>query len=52
MMIDILATFAHKDNEDRRRLQAEGIMIAKAESKYKGRVQSAKTVEKCNRAIE
>lgn len=52
MMIDILATFAHKDNEDRRRRQAEGIVIAKAEGKYKGRVQSVKTVEKCKRAIE
>ncbi|PHR86637.1 MAG: hypothetical protein COA76_14815 [Moritella sp.] len=52
MMIDILATFAHKDNEDRRRRQAEGIVIAKADGKYKGRVQSAKTVEKCKRAIE
>ncbi|SHO19437.1 Putative site-specific recombinase [Moritella viscosa] len=52
MMIDILATFAHKDNEDRRRRQAEGIMIAKAEGKYKGRVQSTKTVDRCKRAIE
>jgi len=52
MMIDILATFAHKDHEDRRRRQAEGILIAKAEGKYKGRVQSAKTIEKCKRAIE
>jgi len=52
MMIDILATFAHKDNEDRRRRQAEGIVIAKAEGKYKGRVQSVKTVERCKRAIE
>ncbi|SHO21437.1 Putative resolvase [Moritella viscosa] len=52
MMIDILATFAHKDNEDRRRRQAEGIMIAKAEGKYKGRVRSTKTVDRCKRAIE
>jgi len=52
MMIDILATFAYKDNQDRRRRQAEGIFIAKSEGKYKGRVQSTKTVEKCKRAME
>lgn len=52
MTIDLLATFARKDYEDRRRRQAEGIVIAKAEGKYKGRVQSVKTVERCKRAIE
>lgn len=52
MMIDILAAFARKDYEDRRRRQAEGIKKAKDDGKYKGRAQSAETVVKCKRAIE
>jgi DNA invertase Pin-like site-specific DNA recombinase len=52
MIIDLLATFARKDYEDRRRRQAEGILIAQAEGRYKGRVQSTKTVGRCTRAIE
>jgi DNA invertase Pin-like site-specific DNA recombinase len=37
MMLDMLAAVARKDYEDRRRRQAEGIVKAKADAKYKGR---------------
>ncbi|MDU1358312.1 MAG: recombinase family protein, partial [Citrobacter freundii] len=38
MMLDMLAAIARKDYEDRRRRQSEGIIKAKAEGKYRGRV--------------
>lgn len=41
MMLDMLAAIARKDYEDRRRRQAEGIIKAKAEGKYRGRVGNA-----------
>jgi len=37
MLLDILAVTARKDYEDRRRRQAEGIIKARSEGKYKGR---------------
>jgi DNA invertase Pin-like site-specific DNA recombinase len=37
MMLELLAAFARKDYEDRRRRQAEGISKAKVNGKYKGR---------------
>lgn len=40
MMLDMLAAFARKDYEDRRRRQSEGISKAKASGKYKGRARN------------
>jgi len=37
MMLDMLAAVARKDYEDRRRRQAQGVIKAKAEGKYRGR---------------
>lgn len=37
MLLDMLAAIARKDYDDRRRRQAEGIVKAKADGKYKGR---------------
>jgi DNA invertase Pin-like site-specific DNA recombinase len=37
MLLDMLAAVAHKDYQDRRRRQAEGIQKAKAQGAYKGR---------------
>ena len=37
MMLDMLAAIARKDYLDRRRRQADGIKMAKAQGKYKGR---------------
>ncbi|SIQ08136.1 Site-specific DNA recombinase [Rhizobium sp. RU20A] len=37
MMLDMLAAIARKDYEDRRRRQAQGIVKAKADGRYKGR---------------
>ncbi|HAT3904177.1 MULTISPECIES: recombinase family protein [Enterobacter cloacae complex] len=37
MMLDTLAAIARKDYQDRRRRQAQGILSAKAEGKFKGR---------------
>ncbi len=37
MMLDVMAAFARKDYEDRRRRQAEGQQKAKHEGKYRGR---------------
>jgi DNA invertase Pin-like site-specific DNA recombinase len=37
MMLDVLAAVARKDYEDRRRRQAQGIVKAKAEGRYRGR---------------
>jgi len=42
MMMDMLATFARKDYEDRRRRQSQGIAKAKAEGKFKGRPEDTK----------
>ncbi|EDH1766285.1 recombinase family protein [Salmonella enterica] len=45
MMLDMLAAIARKDYEDRRRRQSEGIIKAKAEGKYRGRVADAQKHE-------
>ena len=37
MMLDMLAAVARKDYEDRRRRQAQGVVKAKGEGKYRGR---------------
>ena len=37
MMMDVLAAVARKDYEDRRRRQAQGVIKAKAEGRYRGR---------------
>lgn len=41
MMLDMLAAISRKDYDDRRRRQAQGILKAKAEKKYKGRREDA-----------
>jgi DNA invertase Pin-like site-specific DNA recombinase len=41
MMLEMLAAFARKDYEDRRRRQAQGIAKAKAEGRLKGRPEDA-----------
>lgn len=42
MMLDMLAAFARKDYEDRRRRQAQGVEKAKADGVYKGRPEDTK----------
>jgi DNA invertase Pin-like site-specific DNA recombinase len=42
MLLDVLAAVARKDYEDRRRRQAQGQAIAKAEGRYKGRPEDKK----------
>ena len=37
MLLDVLACVANKDNLDRARRRDEGIALAKAQGKYKGR---------------
>ena len=44
-MLDMLATVARKDYEDRRRRQSEGISKAKDSGKYKGRTINPKLHE-------
>ncbi|WP_421324697.1 recombinase family protein [Aeromonas veronii] len=51
MLLEILATTARKDYEDRRRRAAEGIEKAKAAGKFTGRKQSPETVAKCEKAL-
>jgi DNA invertase Pin-like site-specific DNA recombinase len=41
MMLDMLAAVARKDYDDRRRRQAQGILKAKAQGKYRGRPENA-----------
>ena len=45
MMLDMLAAFARKDYTDRRRRQAQGIVTAKADGRYKGRPENSKRNE-------
>ncbi|EOB6240640.1 recombinase family protein [Vibrio vulnificus] len=52
MLLDILATTARKDYEDRRRRQAEGIAKAKAEGKFTGKRADPETSKKCAFAHE
>lgn len=49
LLLEILATTARKDYEDRRRRQAEG--IANNIEKFKGRPQSKETIKKCEDAL-
>ncbi|MBB2681895.1 UNVERIFIED_ORG: DNA invertase Pin-like site-specific DNA recombinase [Rhizobium esperanzae] len=42
MMLDMLAAIARKDYDDRKRRQAQGIVKAKAEGRYKGRPEDGK----------
>ncbi len=42
MMLDMLAAFARKDYTDRRRRQAQGIVTAKEDGRYKGRPENTK----------
>lgn len=51
LLLEILATTARKDYEDRRRRQAEGIEKAKAAGKFKGRQRSEKTILACEAAL-
>ncbi|MTI13190.1 recombinase family protein [Sansalvadorimonas verongulae] len=52
LLLEILATTARKDYEDRRRRQAEGIAKAKAEGRLTGRKANPETVKKCAYAVE
>ncbi|MDR7145560.1 recombinase family protein [Rhizobium sp. BE258] len=45
MMLDMLAAIARKDYDDRKRRQAQGIVKAKAQGRYKGRPEDAKRNE-------
>ncbi|WEM41001.1 recombinase family protein [Photobacterium sp. DA100] len=51
LLLEILATSARKDYEDRRRRQAEGIEKAKAEGKFRGKQRSQKTIQACQAAM-
>lgn len=42
MMLDMLAAFARKDYTDRRRRQAQGIVTAKEDGRYRGRPENSK----------
>ncbi|MEH2679618.1 resolvase [Rhizobium leguminosarum bv. viciae] len=42
MMLDMLAAIARKDYDDRKRRQAQGIVKAKAEGRYRGRPEDEK----------
>lgn len=46
MMMDMLAAIARKDYQDRRRRQAEGIIKAKGQGKYRGRQADTELHEK------
>lgn len=48
MMLDMLAAISRKDYEDRRRRQAEGIIKAKNQGKYKGRQPNKKLHDNIN----
>lgn len=50
LLLEILATTARKDQVDRKRRQAEGIAIAQAAGKYRGKPQSSATIRKCEEA--
>lgn len=51
LLLEILATTARKDYEDRRRRQAQGIEKAKEQGKYQGRPVNPETAKKCARAL-
>ncbi|OCP62937.1 recombinase family protein [Vibrio parahaemolyticus] len=47
LLLEILATTARKDYEDRKRRQAEGIKVAQEQGRWKGKQASPKTLAKC-----
>jgi DNA invertase Pin-like site-specific DNA recombinase len=52
MMLDMLAAIARKDYDDRRRRQAQGIVKAKADGRYKGRPEDEKRNEGIIKMLE
>lgn len=52
MMLDMLAAFARKDYDDRRRRQAQGIDKAKKAGKYKGRPANKERNESIRKLME
>ena len=52
MLLDMFATFARKDYEDRRQKQAMGIQKAQAEGKYKGRPLDQKLHDNIKKYLE
>ncbi|KDF48866.1 hypothetical protein AE07_01782 [Enterobacter cloacae BWH 43] len=52
MMLDMLAAIARKDYTDRKRRQAQGIVKAKAEGKFKGRPEDTERNEKIAKLLQ
>lgn len=52
MLLDMLALFARKDYDDRRRRQEQGIAKAKAEGKYRGRPEDTARKARLRRMLE
>lgn len=52
MMLDMLAAIARKDYTDRKRRQAQGIVKAKAEGKFKGRPEDTQRNEKIAKLLQ
>jgi len=52
MMLDILAATARKDYTDRRRRQADGVLKAKDEGKYKGRPENVELHKKIQSLLD
>lgn len=52
MMLDMIAAIARKDYTDRRRRQAQGIVKAKANDKYKGRPENTQRNEAITKMLE
>ncbi len=52
MMLDMLAAIARKDYTDRKRRQAEGIVKAKADNKYKGRPEDTERNERIAKLLQ
>jgi Site-specific recombinases, DNA invertase Pin homologs len=52
MMLDILAATARKDYTDRRRRQADGVLKAKAQGKYKGRPEDTELHKKIQSLLD
>jgi DNA invertase Pin-like site-specific DNA recombinase len=52
MMLDMLAAIARKDYTDRKRRQAQGIVKAKAEGKFKGRPEDTQRNERIAKLLQ
>ena len=52
MMLDMLAAIARKDYTDRKRRQAQGIVKAKSDGKYKGRPEDTQRNERIARLLQ